>query len=405
MGLVNGGLNGRRFRIPAALPEGFRDLYLEQIRANAFVDCDNAADTEPRIGWVDVFDPANSTFELNTFLYDRYLVLSLRSDVKKIQGTYLKIATARKFAEVCAERNLEKLTKTEQEILSEALEGELLRRALPTVSTTDVAWDIQTGQIIVFGSSETTLEQVRQLVRDTFDLSLRPERMVDWLTDKLTMEEVIQRAGTLPGGASSGEDPLAGNEFVLGSDFLTWLWLQSESSDGRFRALDGSNVKEAALAKLVPDSDDEEDFNEVTESLKHADLNLWIDSRLKLRELTDKDPSTTILMGLSPSTTPEARQNLHGGKRPVEAQLGLKLNDLECSMVVEAHPEGLRVGALKIPFEVKTGKDEKLFERMMLLDLIHTTVEQLFQQFFLDRTSPAWQEKVDRWLAEELAAK
>jgi len=216
MGLLVGGLNGRRFRISTPLPEGFRDVFLEQVRANAFVDADTASDPEPRIGWVDVFDPGNATFELNTFLYDRYLALSLRSDTKKIQGAYLKIALAKKIAEICAERSLEKLTRAEQEIIGEALETELLRRALPSVATTDLVWDVTTGEVQVFATSEAVLEQMRQLVKETFAVALVPETMTDWLTDKLKLEEIVGRlGGTLPGGLDGGGDPLQGKEMSL----------------------------------------------------------------------------------------------------------------------------------------------------------------------------------------------
>lgn len=407
MGLVTGGLNGRRYRIRTPLPEGFRDLFLAQVREHAFVECEDAADTEPRLGWVEIFDPARTAFELNDFLIDRYLALTLRADTKKVQGAYFKIALARRFAAVCEERGLERLSKADKEAISEALEAELLRRAVPSVSTTDVVWDIHTGEVVVFATSENTLELVRVLLYETFGVRIEPERTIDWLTDKLDRQEVLDRLGTcLPGGPTPGDDPLEGHELHLASDFLTWLWLQSESSDGFFRVIDGSGAREAAMARLVDEEGDDEDgWNDVTETLRNADLNLWIDSRLKLRELHDEQPSTTILLGVAPATTPEARQNLHQGRRPVEAKLGLKLGELECSMLVSATPGGVAVSGLKLPTVVDSGKEERLLERATLLDLVHTTLKQLFQQFFLARTSPAWEERVTAWLNDELAAK
>lgn len=397
MGLTAGGLNGRRFRIDTPLPDGFRDLFLEAVRGNAFVDDDDASDPEPRLGWVNVFDAASSEFELNDLLVDRYLSLSLRADTKKIQAAYLKIALDKRVAAVKAERGIEKLTKVERGLIEEAFTSELLRRALPTVATTDVCWDVLTGHVTVFATSEGALEQVRQLMKETFTVAIRPERTIDWLRDKLSPEELTDRLRALPGGPRSGEDPLEGHELALGSDFLTWLWLQSESSDGLFRV-----VEAAPAPPPAADAEDgEAGWDDVTESLRNADLTLWIDSRLKLRELHDEDPSTTILLGASPSTTPEARQNLHGGKRPVEASVGLKINDLECSMILMTTPEGVRISGLKASFAVKDGRDEKLLERMVVLDLIQTTLVRLYQQFFLARTSPAWQDRVDRWIAEE----
>jgi len=415
MGLVSGGLNGRRFRITSDLPAGFRDLYLEQVREHAFVSNLEANNDDPIVGWVDVFEPANTSFELNTFLFDRFLVLSLRMDKKSVNGRYLKIALAERCAQVMEERGLEKLGKDAKADIKEALTAELHRRALPSVSTVDVAWDIHTGEVIVFNTSEKTLELVTAYVEETFGVCPRPERMVDWLQEKFDRAEIVQRvAASLPearGAAGVGgkhgdwyeDDPLENAEHQVAADFLTWLWLQSESSDGLFRVIE-SSAPRAALAEIPDDVDPA--WNDVTETLKRADLTLWLESKLKLQDLeAEASPETTILLGEAPSTSDVARRDLHAGKRPVEARLGLKLNDLDCAMTLAAVPGGIHISGVKLPFEVKKGSEEKIFERMMLLDLLHTTVKKLFQQFFLARTSPEWGDRVRAWLAEDLAAK
>jgi hypothetical protein len=414
MGLVSGGLNGRRFRIHTPLPQGFRDRYLEALRESAFVPVPDAADKEPRSGWVDIFEPANTQFELNTFLFDRYVALALRTDKKSVNGRYFKIALAERIAQVMEMRGVEKLSKDEKAQISEDLERELHGRALPSVSTCDVAWDTHTGEVIVFGTSDSIVERVVEHFEATFDVRLRPERMCDWVAEKYDWDEVIARVeryvpdargGYGTGGVVDGwreDDPLEGADVELASDFLTWLWLQSESRDGHFRVVEG--VASEVRDTLVEDQDD--DWNDITESLKHADLTLWLESKLKLQDIEELDqPDTTILLGVAPSTTPAARRSVKNGKRPVEARLGLKLNDLEAGLTITATGTGVAIGGLKLPFEVKKGQDEKIFERMMLLDLLHSTVKKLFQQFFLDRTSEAWEPKVDRWLRdEELAA-
>ena len=150
----------------------------------------------------------------------------------------------------------------------------------------------------------------------------------------------------------------------------------------------------------------EDGWNDVTESLKRADLTLWLENKLKLQNVaaSDEVPETTILLGAAPSTSDTARRDLHTGKRPVEACLGMKLEELDISMSLAAAESGLVVSGMKLPFEVKKGTDEKIFERMMLLDLVHTTLKQLFQQFFLARTSPAWEGRVESWITDEVLA-
>jgi len=418
MGLLTGGLNGRRFRITAPLPSGFRDTYRDAVREHAMVTDLEASDGEPRVGWVHAFDPSETTFELNDFLFDRYLVLTMRIDKTRVNGRFLKIALAQRIRELCEERGVEKLAKNEVEMVKDALTAELTRRALPSVATCDVAWDVTTGEVLVFTTSDNTMELVENLVFETFGVPLRPERMCDWLTEKFDRDEVVERASQyLPdarGGAGRGEveggyhadDPLEGALHGLAVDFITWLWLQSEARDGHFRVLDGAGAKEAALAKRDQAPSDDDEWNDITETLRHADLTLWLEGKLKLARLgSDDRKETTTIVGEAPTTTDAARMDVAAGKQPVEATMGLRLDELDCRMTLAATPGGLRVSGLKLPFEVKQGTDEKVFERMMLLDLVHTTIKQLFQQFWLARTSPAWAPKVGSWVHDELAAK
>ena len=416
MGLLSGGLNGRRFRVQQPLASGFRDAFIEAVRENAFVDDLEASDAEPRVGWVHAFDPSKTTFELNDFLFDRFVVLTMRMDKKSVNGAYAKIALARRIEAILQERGLPKLSKSDTEMVKDALTADLHRRALPSVSTCDVAWDTHTGEVLVFSTSENVVELVRVLLGETFSVDIRGERLCDWLAEKFDRKEIVQRIDQyLPdarGAAGAGpsadggfdEDPLEGMLQPIAADFLTWLWLQSESSDGHFRVIDGAGAQEAALAKLG-DTDIDDEWNDITETLKHADLTIWLEGRLKLVELAAEVPESTVVVGEAPTTSHAARHDLQIGKQPVEVCMGLKLDELECRMSLSATPGGLAVSGLKLPFEVKKGTDEKVFERMMLMDLVHTTLKQLFQQFFLARTSPAWRDRVTAWISEELAAK
>ena len=381
MGLSTGGLNGQRFLVTTVLADDFRDRFLKGVRENAFLAVPDAADGELRHGWVDVFKPASTLFELDTFLFDRFVCLTLRVDKKTVNGMYRKITLTERLAAVRKLRDVKKLSKAEKTDVIEALDAELFGRALPSVATVDVAWDTQSGQVIVFSTSETLVELVKVRFETTFEVHLQPERMVDWLVGAMTWDEIGQRAESfseargcrgLGAGLDGKDDSLEGARFEVATDFITWLWFQSEASD---------------------------------KSFKDADLTLWLETRLKLQDMAVTDsPDTTILLGVAPSGTEAARQNLHTGKRPVEARLGLKLGYMECGLTLIATPDGIAVTGMKLPFEIKEGQDEKIHERMLLLDLMHETLKKLFQQFFVARTSPEWDKSMQAWLDTDLAA-
>jgi hypothetical protein len=419
MGLLAGAPNARTFRSPrpaaAAPPEGsVHDALLAAVRENALAPDPDAADAEPRAGWVSVFDPAKTRFELVDVVFGRYLALSLRVDRKSVNGAYRKIAIAERTAAICVQRGVEKLSKPEREELEEVLDGELFKRALPSVATTDLVWDTETDRIRIYTQADAAIELVRAHFENTFDRRLRPERLVDALASKLEWTEICTRIDQfVPGarGSKGGtiavdgwheEDPLEGAHRAVAADFLTWLWLQSESSDGLFRVVDAP-VPAATPHEVA------EGWDDVTETLRHADLTVWVADRLKLQELPTSDkpdqaPDTTILLGAAPSVSPNARRDLVAGKRPVELRLGLKIAELECALSLAATEDGVVVSGLKLPFEVKDGQEERIFERTMLLDLVEDTLSALFRQFFLARTSPAWEERVGAWLAEESSA-
>lgn len=414
MGLLSGGLNGRRFRITDPLPQGFRETFQAAINEHAFQPCLEASDDEPRFGWVDLFEAANTNFELNTFLFDKYLALALRTDKKTVNGRYFKIALQERFAKVMEMRAVEKLSKQEKADIEEALTIELHQRALPSVATAEFAWDVNTGEVVLFTTSDSVVERITAHFEATFDLRLRPERMCDWVQEKLGRDEIVSRTqkylpdarGDAGNGAVHGswheDDPFENMRQFLASDFLTWLWLQSEEADGHFRVIEHSPSSSA-----VVEEDDEDNWNDITETLERADLTLWLEGKLKLQDLDDADsPDTTILLGIAPTTSNAARSDLHGGKRPVETKLGMKLGELEIGLTLVATENGVEVTGLKIPCEVKKGTDELIFEKMGLLDLVHSTMKKLFQQFFLDRTSEVWERRLERWIADDdLAAK
>ena len=161
----------------------------------------------------------------------------------------------------------------------------------------------------------------------------------------------------------------------------------------------GSRVSDRRVVVEFEDAPTEVDEGEVTETLRPEQVTVWFDSKLTMVSF-DEDAAMerTTMVGVAPSASLEARRTLVGGKRPVEARLGPRRGELECAFTVLATPAGVEIRGCKLPFEVKSGTDEKIYERMGLLELVDSTLQQLFQQFFLLRTSTAWSDRLALWL-------
>ena len=126
MGLLTGGLSFRRYRVYGDLPSDFRETYLDSVLSLTHQENLKHRSKEPLIGWVSITDPADVALDLNTLLYDHYLVLSLRQDKKAINSKLFSILLDRRQKEVKEERGLERLGKNHKDEIKEALEEELL---------------------------------------------------------------------------------------------------------------------------------------------------------------------------------------------------------------------------------------------------------------------------------------
>jgi len=147
----------------------------------------------------------------------------------------------------------------------------------------------------------------------------------------------------------------------LGREFLIWTWWSSERHFGKLEI---------------------EPFGEV---------DFWIDDRIVFRT-PGEQPQTSDLKGGAPATTAEARTAMIAGKTIDAARIGLRVKEREYSLELRA--EGLELAGLKVPAECKDGEDERLYERMFLLEEATGILDALFLKFCADRLGPGWDTEV-----------
>ncbi len=143
----------------------------------------------------------------------------------------------------------------------------------------------------------------------------------------------------------------------LGKEFLLWLWWTSETRYGS--------------VEIEP----------------YGVVDFWIDDRLQFRSGGDQ-PQVSDLRGGAPATTGEAKMALASGKTVAAARIGIRLGEREYSL--ELREEGLEFAGLKVPSEVKDGIDERIYERMFLLEEASSVIGALFHRFCERRMHPSW---------------
>ena len=182
MGIVSGALTVARFRVVGDPPENWRLAYREKLEEHAFRDPPQGAGKEEVEGWVQVHNLLDTSFEdYNRWLYQDVALFALRVDKKRLPAKLFKATLDKKCAAWAAEREVERCTAAVRSELKEQLEADWLKRTLPSVAITEVAWNIGKGEVLLHSLSEGTADRFRKRFFRTFNLRLVPWSPMEWV--------------------------------------------------------------------------------------------------------------------------------------------------------------------------------------------------------------------------------
>jgi len=160
--------------------------------------------------------------------------------------------------------------------------------------------------------------------------------------------------------------------WFLGKEFLLWLWWKSETAYGA--------IEVAPMGAIE----------------------FWIDDRIQFGTEGDQ-PQLSDLKGGQPTATAEARSALRAGKTVETANVGVRIGEREYTLALKG--ETLELAGLKVPGEVKDGLDERIYERMFLLDEITAILDVLFFRFTEERLDQDFRTKtlqpIREWIAKD----
>jgi hypothetical protein len=142
----------------------------------------------------------------------------------------------------------------------------------------------------------------------------------------------------------------------LGGELLLWLWYESERSGGVFE---------------LPDA---------------GEIALVFDDQLVLEAFL-AETEQSRLSGGSPADSPEARSALRAGKRVSKAKLRLRRDEREFVFTMSA-PD-FDFSSVKVPAVLKN-EDERLVERLSLLDELTDVWARLYREFLRLRLGAQW---------------
>ena len=162
----------------------------------------------------------------------------------------------------------------------------------------------------------------------------------------------------------------------IGSEFLTWLWYQSESTSMPM------SVKKSGG--------------------KEYEVHVWIDDKVIL-ESPLSQVHTNALKGGTPSQSPEAQIALQTGKSVKQAKIGMDISG-HGEFIFTLDSQDLSPRGVKLP-EIQGEDDEKsatIDIRIAQLEALSHAIDATFAQFINQRTKRDWEEQgletIKKWI-------
>ncbi len=334
---------------PPPEPEAFA----ERLRSLSFREAVSRSE-EKTIGWTGLEDVLDRDFRRYPPVRGNLALFSLRIDRKQVSPALLRFRTLEAQRRLKEESRQERLSRHQQGLLRETIREELLSTAPAVPALFEACWFLPEGRVLFGTHTDGICDDFTLLFRDTFSTVLAP--WSPW-------EEAAAALGP------EGPAP-----FVLGREFLTWLWFKSEERDGAV-ALD-----------------------------KKEEVELEFIRRIVLEGGEGSHAETVVCHGLN-AELKEGREALRRGKKIREARLALRQDADSWEFTFKA--DRFRFQSMKLPADAEEDagqKDEegRLLERIHLAQRAVSIVERLFALFFAIRRTPAWAAeeipRMARWL-------
>lgn len=167
-------------------------------------------------------------------------------------------------------------------------------------------------------------------------------------------------------------DDIQSPDAILGEEFLTWLWYQSDTAPGSFTDANG------------------------------APFNIYMEQRIVVQGGQGQSKETATVSG-SLSPLREARFGLGTGKKVTRALIRIEQNDMAFQFTLKAEDFG--INSLKTPKIDAADKDDEpdalLLEKIYLMETCMILLDFLYATFLRLRLSPDWDKEVKnmaQWL-------
>jgi recombination associated protein RdgC len=175
MPLLSGAVACRRYRVMEPPPEGYLAPYGKALVKNAFRPVDDAKGETQSSGWVTLRNILEQNFAPGEWHHAPYALLGFRVDKKSVPVKLLRAKLELVIREKLRATKREKLSREEKASMELAIKAEMLKGQEPNVSVTEVAWNLETGRVIVGSTATGVNDLITGAFAETFGLTAVPQ--------------------------------------------------------------------------------------------------------------------------------------------------------------------------------------------------------------------------------------
>jgi DNA recombination-dependent growth factor C len=143
-------------------------------------------------------DPLDVEFTAEKVFFGPVALFTLRLDRIVIPASTLKLYTRQRIRQNLESTRREKMPRAEREELSEAVRADMMRKAIPTISSYPVTWDLESGRVRLHSTSAAVCDEFVTRCRDNLGLELRPLNTVGVMESGLDERELDAAFHLLP---------------------------------------------------------------------------------------------------------------------------------------------------------------------------------------------------------------
>ncbi|MDQ3264053.1 MAG: recombination-associated protein RdgC [Myxococcota bacterium] len=175
MPILSGSVTFSRYRVEHSKkpPSDAKRWMLKGLKSMAFEPVDKKSEEDRSAGFAELEDRDGTDFNVGNLYRGNRALLCWRIDTLRVPSALLKEELAR-WAKVFEQENDRKPARSEKNEAKANFKQQLRDRALPSVKTHDIAWDLEHGELQIWAASRKVVDEILGTMETAFEIKLSP---------------------------------------------------------------------------------------------------------------------------------------------------------------------------------------------------------------------------------------